>query len=212
MKQFWKDGDVVLFQGDSITDCCWDRQDPTSLGNGYPSKIARIYDNLFPGHKVTFVNKGISGNRSKDIVNRYESDIKEIKPDFISILVGINDVWRKYDRNDPTSTEEFEENYSTILKDIKRDLPDTKIMIIEPFLLHTDADKIKWHETLDPMIGVVRKLAHEYADYFLPMDGIYQCYINKGISEAILAWDGVHPTEQSHAIIAYEYMKLLEII
>lgn len=212
MQKLWKAGDVVLFQGDSITDCSRDREKFNCLGNGYSKKIARIYDNLFDEHNVTFVNKGISGNRSIDIVNRYKNDIKEINPSFISLLIGINDVWRKYDSNSPTSKEEFEENYRKILNSIKKDLPNTKILIIEPFLLHSDKEKIVWHETLDPIIGVVRKLAHEYADYFLPMDGVFQSYIVKGIKEEKLAEDGVHPTSEGHGIIAYEYMKLLGII
>lgn len=212
MKKIWNNGDVVLFQGDSITDCSRNKDDINSLGNGYPSKIANIYNCLFPENGVTFVNNGISGNRSKDVLERYIKDIKEIKPDFISILIGINDVWRKYDRNEPTSTEEYEANYRKILDAIKKELPSTKIMIMEPFLLHSDENKIIWHETLDPIIGVARKLAKEYADYFLPMDGLYQSYACKGFSEAEIAEDGVHPTEKGHGIMTYEYMKLLNII
>ncbi len=212
MKRFWKDGDIVLFQGDSITDCGRDREDDKSLGTGYASKLAGVYDNLFPGHKVNFINRGVSGDRTCDLVRRYNKDFKEVQPDFISILIGINDVWRKYDSNDPTSIGQFEQNYRTVLEAIKREIPKARIMILEPFLVHTMEERTAWRVDLDPVIGVTRKLAHEYADYYLPLDGILNCYRNKGYSDAQLAEDCVHPSPQGHGIIAYEYMKLLEII
>lgn len=212
MKRFWEDGQVVLFQGDSITDCGRNREDQTSLGNGYPSKIAGIYSNLFPDNKVTFINKGISGNRTKDLLERYEKDFKDINPDFISILIGINDVWRKFDRNDPTSPEQFEANYRKLLSQFKKDCPNAKIMIIEPFVLDTLEDRRMWYDTLDPIVRIVRDLAREFADYYLPLDGIFNSYICKGLSKADIAADGVHPTQTGHGVIAYEYMKLLEIL
>ena len=101
MKQYFKDSAVVLFQGDSITDCSRDKNDIPSLGNGYPKIIANIYHTMFPKREITFVNKGISGNRVRDLLSRYDQDFLAIKPDFISILIGINDVWRAFDRNDP---------------------------------------------------------------------------------------------------------------
>lgn len=211
LKRIWKGNEVVLFQGDSITDCSRDRNDIYSLGNGYPDKVAKIYESLFPEHKVTFINRAISGDRTKEILARYKTDIKEIQPDFMSIMVGINDVWRKYDQNDPTSNEQFEYNYKTILQNIKRDCPNTKIMIIEPYVFHTLEDRKQWHETLDPVITIVRQLAKEYADYFLPLDGILHSHLSKEITEAKITEDGVHPTLQGHGIIAYEYMKQLGI-
>ncbi len=111
MKNMFCDGQVVLFQGDSITDCGRNYSDITSLSGGYPGIVAKMYTLLFPDTKVTFVNKGISGNRVKDLLARYEQDFKAIKPDFLSILIGVNDTWRRYDHNDPTSAEEFENAY-----------------------------------------------------------------------------------------------------
>ncbi|HHU70748.1 MAG TPA: SGNH/GDSL hydrolase family protein [Clostridiales bacterium] len=212
MERFWKDGQVVLFQGDSITDCGRNREDEKSLGNGYANKIVEIYNNLFPEHKVTFINKAISGDRSKDLLDRYEKDIRDIRPDFISIMIGINDVWRKFDSNDPTSTEQFKANYRKVLSSIKRECPDTKIMILEPYVLDTLEDRKQWYDTLDPIIRAVRDLAQEYADYYLPVEGILHSYISKGIQKEKIAADGVHPTQTGHGIIAYEYMKLLNIL
>lgn len=212
MNEFFSKGQTVLFQGDSITDCGRDYEDLYSLALGYPKKIAEIYDNLFGDNEITFINKGISGNRSSDLLDRYEKDFKAIHPDFISILIGINDVWRKYDRNDPTSCKQFEANYRKLLSDIKRDMPNTKIMLIEPFVLHSLPERETWHEDLDPKIQVVRKLAREFADYYLPMDGIFATLCANTYTPSELALDGVHPTDLGHSVIAYEYLKLLGII
>ncbi len=209
MKELFKKGQVVLFQGDSITDCGRDREDITSLSEGYPGVVAKLYNTLFPDNGVIFINKGISGNRTKELLERYDRDFKAIKPDFISILIGINDTWRRYDSSDPTGTEEFEKNYRTLLAKIKADLPGCKIMLIEPYVLNSLPDRAAWREDLGPKIQVTRKLAKEYADYYLPLDGIFakaevEQYTCKQIAE-----DGVHPSAIGHSIIAREYIKAL---
>lgn len=208
MGRYFKDEQVVLFQGDSITDC-GRLIGIKPLGSGYAHRVAKLYDLLYPNHKVTFINKGISGNRVKDLLKRYDSDFKEIKPDFISILIGINDTWRKYDSNDETSTESFYDDYKLLLSKIKEDLPHCKIMIIEPFLLNSIPDRARWREDLNPKILAVRNLAKEFADYYLPLDGIYAKAEVEEYSCHELAEDGVHPTDLGHSILAKEYLKVL---
>ncbi len=210
MKNMFCDGQVVLFQGDSITDCGRDRSDITSLGAGYPSVVAKLYAALFPDTKVTFVNKGISGNRVANLLERYEEDFKAVKPDVLSILIGINDTWRRYDNNDPTNAEEYEKNYRELISRVKRDLPECKLIIIEPFVLNSLPDRASWREDLDPKIQAVRKLAKEFADYYIPMDGIYAKAEVERYSCEQLAADGVHPTALGHSIIAEEYMKIFQ--
>lgn len=211
MKDIIQDGQVVLFQGDSITDGWRNYEDSTSLGEGYPDMVAKKYQMLFPDKKVTFINKGISGNRVKDLLERYESDFKEINPDFISILIGVNDTWRRYDDNDLTSAESFEETYRELLTKIKQDMPNCKLMIMEPFLLNTIPERALWREDLDPKIHVVRKLAKEFADYYLPLDGILaKAEVEQYTCDEIL-YDGVHPSAVGYSILAEEYMKALGI-
>jgi lysophospholipase L1-like esterase len=209
MKKIFEKGEIVLFQGDSITDCGRDREDITSLGGGYPKVIKELYTTLFQDHGVTFINKGVSGNRVTDLLNRYDSDFKAIKPDFLSILIGINDTWRRYDNNDPTSTKDFADNYKILLEKIKKDLPGCKLMLIEPFVLYSLPDRRNWREDLDPKIHAVRELAKEYADYYLPMDGIFAKAEVEQYTCTEIAGDGVHPSPIGHSIIAQEYIKAL---
>ena len=215
MKNILKPGSTVLFQGDSITDCGRNRETSNEkpgneLGQGYPAKIAAIWEILFPGSGVRFLNRGISGNRSSDLLERYEKDFRALNPDLISILIGINDTWRRYDRNDPTAADLFENRYRTLLGSIRRDMPKTIIVIMEPFLLGSIPERKIWREDLDPKIQAVRGLAMEYADFFIPMDGIFARCAVEGIREADMAADGVHPTPLGHGIIASEWIRALE--
>ena len=115
MKTIFKAGSTVLFQGDSITD--WGRdggllmdmfpEGGGALGKGYAYRAAKIYELLFPHNPVNFVNRGVSGDRCQNLLERYQKDILEVKPDYLSIMIGINDTWRRYDSNDITSKEQF---------------------------------------------------------------------------------------------------------
>ncbi|MEG0770324.1 MAG: GDSL-type esterase/lipase family protein [Clostridia bacterium] len=212
MNKFFKDGQTVLFQGDSITDTGRDREDITSLGNGYPKYVKAIYDGMFPYNKVNFINKGIANDGLSHLLSRYDTDFKEINPDFISILIGINDVNPKCDANSLADVKPFYEKYELLLTKIKKDMPNAPIMIIEPFLVMTDPKYFYWHNDLDPKIQAIRALAKKYADYYLPLDGILTSYTFKGYSADDLTGDGVHPSPTGAAIIANEYLKTLNII
>jgi lysophospholipase L1-like esterase len=209
MNNIFNNGQVVLFQGDSVTDCGRDRSNPRCLGTGYPASIARLYDTLFPNHGVTFLNRGVSGDRCAEMLRRYDADVLAIKPDIISILIGINDTWRRYDSHDPTSAKTFEQNYRTILQNIKRDLPSTKIIMLEPFLLNTKPDKRAWRVDFDPKIDMVRLLAREFADIFIPLDGLFVSILaaRRSLKDADLTEDGVHPTLTGHALIAQTWLR-----
>ena len=220
MKNILKPFSTVLFQGDSITDCGRNReliynpqssnpQSKDDLGQGYPAKIALLWDIYFPNSGIRFFNRGISGNRVTDLLERYEKDFLAINPDLISILIGINDTWRRYDKNDPTDVEVFESNYRKLLSKIKLDMPNAFIVIMEPFLLSSMPERDQWREDLDPKIQAVRRLAKKYADVFIPMDGIFAYYTVQGTKESLMAADGVHPTPLGHGIIGSEWLRAL---
>ncbi|MEG0570736.1 MAG: GDSL-type esterase/lipase family protein [Oscillospiraceae bacterium] len=213
MNEFFKNKQTVLFQGDSITDSERDRENDDYLGYGYVSKVKAAYNALFPDNEVKFINRGTSCDMLCDMINRYESDVLALKPDFISLLIGINDIWRKYSRDVPFSLDNFKEQYELLLSNIKKDLPNTKIMIIEPYLMNTDPEKVIWRANdLDPTIQVIRNLAVTYADYYLPLDGILTGYKINKYSDFQISDDGVHPTQLGHGLIATEYLKTLNII
>ncbi len=181
----------ILFQGDSITDAGRNRDDIHDLGGGYPKYAAAYMKEAFPDVDFEFVDLGISGNQTKDLVDRLESDFIDIQPDIVSIMIGINDVWHHAGDKSWIPNEVFEARYRTVLEKIKTQTK-AKIMIIEPFLVPV-ADKEFFREDLDPKIQVIRKLAREYADVYLPTDGLLAAaYLGKEPTE--FASDGVHPT------------------
>src|SRR4051794_21960530 len=99
MATLLQDNDVVLFQGDSITDAGRNRDNGDDLGKGYALITAALFSHMYPGKRVQFINRGSSGNRVSDLQNRWQEDCLELKPTWVSIYIGINDTWRRYDRN-----------------------------------------------------------------------------------------------------------------
>lgn len=191
---------TVLFIGDSITDCGRSRENPAQLGNGYVDMIAARLNTDFPEFNLNFLNFGISGNRVKDLKARWHEDCLKHKPDILSILIGVNDVWRRYDSDDPTSAEDFLADYREILTSAKKQLA-CQIIMLEPFVLQFPEDRKKWREDLDPKIAGIRELSLEFADAYVPMDGIYAAASVRQ-KPAFWAGDGVHPTKPGHQLMA----------
>ncbi|MGB9678379.1 MAG: SGNH/GDSL hydrolase family protein [Thermoanaerobacteraceae bacterium] len=205
-----KQGEKILFIGDSITDTERNRDDFNDLGFGYPMFVASWFFAMYPDMNIQFINRGIGGNRVKDLKERWTHDCIELKPDWVSIFIGINDCWRRYDSNDPTHIDAFESDYRDILNQVKEKL-NAKIIIIEPFVLPTSEDKIQWREDLDPKIQVVRKLAREFKTFFIPLDGLMARLCTKK-DPSFWAEDGVHPTFAGHAFIAQEWLKIVKAL
>ena len=181
----------ILFQGDSITDADRNRDDIHDLGCGYPKYAAKYLTDYFPAIDFEFIDLGISGNQTIDLVNRLETDFVDVQPDIVSILIGVNDTWHRAENREWLSDEEFEQRYRTVLDAIKKET-NAKIVMLEQFLLPAE-DKLYFREDLDPKIQIVRKLAREYADLFIPLDGILAAACIKTDWRAF-SEDGVHLT------------------
>ncbi|MBE6952815.1 MAG: GDSL family lipase [Ruminococcaceae bacterium] len=192
----------LLFQGDSITDAGRDRNNPHDLGQGYPKYAAAILKENYPEVDFEFIDLGISGDQTKDLVARLQSDFIDVQPDIVSIMIGVNDTWHHAADRSWIPNEVFEERYRTVLKAIK-EKTNAKIMIIEPFLIPVE-DKLFFREDLAPKIEIIRKLAREYADAYLPTDGLLQSAFI-GDDPLSYAADGVHPTAKGAAYIGELY-------
>ena len=192
----------LLFQGDSITDAGRNRADYHDLGAGYPKYAAKFIKERFPDVEFEFIDLGIGGNQTIDLVNRLQSDFVDIDPDIVSILIGINDVWHHAGDRSWIDDAVFEERYRTVLKAIK-EKTNAKIMMMEPFLIPVE-DKLFFRVDLAPKIEIIRKLAREYADVYLPTDGLLaSAYI--GNEPTFFAADGVHPTAAGAELIGKWY-------
>lgn len=198
-------GGVVLFQGDSITDAERVKTAPTHLGNGYAMLAAAWYGARYPEHQVTFINRGISGNRVQDLQARWDEDCMDLQPTVVSILIGINDTARRYDRNEPVSVESFEAGYRDLLNRT-RDGLNAQIVLVEPFVLPIPERRRSWREDLDPKIQVVRELAREFGAVLVPLDGLF-AQASTRAEFGYWAPDGVHPSPAGHALIAKAWLE-----
>lgn len=200
---------TILFQGDSITDAGRDRSNPDSLGNGYAYLIAARLLADFPELALRFVNRGISGNRSADLVKRWHEDCLAVRPSVLSIMIGINDTWRRYDSASPTSADEYRTNLETLLTK-SRAVGITQVVLLEPFVLATPPDRKAWREDLDPKIAAARDLAAEFRTEYVPLDGLLNA---AAIATEPADWapDGVHPSLAGHQFIADRWLELVEV-
>jgi len=193
---------TILFQGDSVTDCSRDRDDFNGLGGGYPLYVSQA----MPGVKV--LNRGISGHRAKDLAARWREDCLALNPGIVSILIGINDVWRRYDDNDPTSDAAFEASYRKLLELLAERR--VKLLLILPFLLDVNAGVTAMREDLDGKQAVVRRLAGEFGAAALDADALFRDAVAaRGVGPAYFAEDGVHPTQAGHRVLAEAVVEIL---
>jgi len=194
----------IVFIGDSITDA-GRRDDPDGhLGHGY---VRLVRDALAGrGDARPIVNTGISGDRAVDLRARWERDALAHDPELLSVYVGVNDTWRRYDADDPTSAGQFERTYRALLTEAQ-DRGAPRLILVEPFVLPVTAEQDRWGaEDLDAKRAVVAHLAAEFGAAFVPLQSLLlDAAAQQGAGRAghaALAADGVHPTPLGSELIA----------
>jgi acyl-CoA thioesterase-1 len=198
--------DRILFTGDSITDSNRRIDQYHPLGTtGYVLFTGARLMQHFASPKLEIFNRGIGGDRVGDLLARFDQDLLAIKPTVVSIMIGINDTWRAFDSNKPTTTESYEADYRTILTRIRNELK-ARVVLIEPFVLHVPADRHKWRADLNPRIDAVRRLALEFGTDLIPLDGIFAQAATQAPPE-FWAADGVHPTFAGHSLMAQAWLR-----
>ena len=201
-----------LFQGDSITDANRDRDDERIgseiFGYGYPLLFASDILKNNKG-KYEFLNRGISGNRIVDVYARIKCDIINLKPDVMSILIGVNDVWHELNEQNGVDTPKFEKVYSMLIEEIKEALPDIKIIILEPFVLYGEGSKRYYDDFrkgVEEKAAVAKRVADKYNLAFVPLMKQFDDAASDGDTK-YWTTDGVHPTAAGHQLIKEELLK-----
>ena len=197
---------VILFQGDSITDAGRNRagfgaNTGNILGHGYARLVADQLLETYPGSGLQIYNRGISGDRIRDLEDRWERDSLRLLPELISILIGVNDTWNYLFSGSGTSPEEFHQVYLRILQLTCRQLPSVHLVLCEPFLLITDQVDENWVKDLDQRRAIVRGLAGEFGASYVPFQTALDEAAQKQPPSRLLD-DGVHPTDQGHRVLA----------
>ena len=206
---------LVLFQGDSITDSSRHREYDDGRGHGYATMVSGALGAAEP-YQYAFLNRGISGNRVVDLFARMKSDMINLKPDYMSILIGVNDVWHELDQGNGVSAEKYELVYSLMIEELLRELPELKIMILEPFVVPgtaTDSTPQRW-EQFDTEVrlraAAAKRIAEKYALTFVPLQDMFTKACADAPDRAYWVKDGVHPTVFGHELIKREWLKAFE--
>ena len=204
----------ILFFGDSITDGSRWRDDDSNMGFSYPFLLKAYLGNKYPD-AYEFLNRGIGGNRIIDLYARLKKDVLNHKPDVMSILCGVNDVWHDYgDAPNGIDAEKYYKIYDMMIAEIKEALPNVKIMIMEPFLLPgTGVDEWGYEEFRQKVELCAEKaklIAEKYDLPFIPLQAGFDALAKSNNNNAYWLRDGVHPTPMGHEFIKGEWLKAFE--
>ena len=210
---------TILFQGDSITDAGRAKgsgdeplpaNDIAALGTGYAAKAAGILLAQFPGQGLQVHNRGISGNRVTNMRDRWQADCLDLKPDVLSILIGINDTWHGVASGTPDNgvgLEPFDGVLRALIKTTREALPNLKLVICEPFTTEAGAVlEMNFHPDIDDRRAIVRAIAKDHADVFVPFQKMFDDLCTQAAPD-FWAGDGVHPSPAGHEKMAEFWMK-----
>ena len=203
---------TFLFQGDSITDACREDDDRINcgLGKGYPLLVAADF---LKNRKddFCFLNRGQSGDRVTDIYARIKEDIINLKPDCMSILVGVNDVSHELTMQCGVDEVKYEKVYSMLIDEIRTALPDIQIIILEPFVLRGTATEALWEQfdcEVRKRAEAAKRVAEKFDLTFVPLQKLFDEAVADSNAEYWSA-DGVHPTYAGHQLIKEELVKAI---
>ena len=207
-----KPRDTVLFQGDSITDSGRSREtaatpnDQKALGSGYAwlAGVELLVDRPADGLKV--FNRGISGNKVFQLAERWQADCLDLKPNVLSILIGVNDFWHTLDGKYQGTVDVYERDYQALLERTRKALPAVKLVICEPFVLRYGAVNEKWFPQFDGYQAAARRVAEAFHATFVPFQAIFDQAVKYAPAEE---WtrDGVHPSEAGASLMAHAWLR-----
>ncbi|MFC6335114.1 SGNH/GDSL hydrolase family protein [Paenibacillus septentrionalis] len=203
-------GDKLLFIGDSITDC--ERKKPEgeglfgALGKGYVSLVDALLQAVYPDLAIRVVNKGTSGNTVRDLDGRWQQDVLDQKPDWLSIMIGINDVWRQFDVPFIKEWHVYADEYeATLRKLVSETKPTVKgLVLMTPFYLESN-EQDGMRAAMDQYGAIVRKIAEEFDVIFIDTQAAFNVVLEE-LYSATLAWDRVHPTAAGHMVLARAFL------
>lgn len=195
----------IVFFGDSITDCERDREDEKSLGNGYVKILADKLRPIYPDTDIELINKGISGNEVGDLLARVQSDVIDLHPDAVVIMIGINNTIHKYKIGKELDLVRFEKDLTELITKLKE--AGIVVIFLEPFLLPAP-DKLRMRKLFDEELKIIDRVAAELSDEFVAYDEMFN-----GLAVTIpyteYSADGVHPTHRGSRLIADTAIKAI---
>ena len=203
--------DTLLFQGDSITNAFRmpdEINNAYQLGAGYTLLIAAHLLASHPGDNLRFVNRGVSGNRLADLLERWQEDCIDLRPTVLSLLVGVNDTGHDVSGKPGSTPAEYARDYRRLLEWTRRELPAVRLVLCEPFALVVGTVTPAWRENLIPRQQVVRQLAEEFDAAFVPLQTPFDD-AGRQAPPAYWIYDGIHPTAAGFGLLAREWLAVV---
>lgn len=215
-------GDTVLFQGDSITDAGRSRKtadqanDQAALGGGYAwfTSAGLLVQHQFGAESAAAVtgsdnvrifNRGISGHKVFQLARRWQKDCIDLKPDVVSILIGVNDIWHSKNGNYDGTVAIYERDYDALLARTRKELPNVRLVVCEPFVLRCGAVKESWFPEFDHYRGAAKRVADKHGAIFVAFQTMFDKAVHFAPPEH-WAGDGVHPSKEGAALMAHTWL------
>lgn len=195
----------IVFFGDSITDCDRDREDLNSLGNGYVKILADKLRPIYPDTDIELINKGVSGDRVQELLARVQTDVLDLKPDAVVIMIGINNVWHKFTHGKELDLVEFEQDLKELIAKLKE--AGIVVIFLEPFLLPAP-DKLRMRKIFNEELKIIDRVGEEMCDEFVAFDEMFNGLV-ESIPYSEYSLDGVHPTHRGSRLIANTAIKAI---
>lgn len=195
----------IVFFGDSITDCDRNRNDETSLGNGYVKVLADKLRPIYPDMDIALVNKGISGNEVCDLLARVQRDVIDQKPDAVVIMIGINNVIHQFKYGKELNFKQFEKDLVELISRLKE--AGIVVIFLEPFLLPAP-DKKRMRPVFDKELAIIHRVCVEMCDEFVAYDEMFNG-LCQTMPYTLYSEDGVHPTFKGSNLIANTSIKAI---
>jgi lysophospholipase L1-like esterase len=211
-----KDNDVILFQGDSITD--WGRDHKATapntsnmLGTGYPIFAAGELLMKHPGKNLQIYNRGVSGNKVYQLAERWDTDCIALKPTILSIHIGVNDFWHTLTSGYKGTINNYIADYKALLDRTQKALPGVRLIICEPFALRgTKSVSDAWYPTFDLFRNAAKDIAGQYNAPFVPYQSAFDKAMQSGGDANYWTIDGVHPSVAGAKIMAQAWLEAVK--
>ena len=206
----FEDGQTIVFAGASITDC--GRRGPQApFGGGYAKNIVDLVTIRYPERNITYFNEGIGGNTVVDLRNRWHDDVLIHNPDWLTVLIGINDLHRTLNGGDPVAPDRYEKNYREILS-LTKEKCGSRLLLADPFYMSADFNtgsfRSKVLEFIPEYIAVVKKLAKEFDAIHVPLHDQFQVQLRHRAAD-VFCGEPVHPNATGHLLIAVNILDAL---
>ena len=203
--------DRIVFAGDSVTDMGSAKPVGEGLSDNVGRGYVRVLENMFAAYYpevfLRVTNSGISGNTSRDLLERYDRDVVDLKPDWVSICIGINDVWRQFDSpailDSHVLPDEYERNVEEMILRVKDNVKG--IFILSPYIMEPNREDAM-RKRMDEYVEISKKLAEKHGCIFVDFQKMYEEYCQIRYS-GYIAWDRIHPNQIGATLMAKEFLK-----